>query len=496
MHEDAATEFEHRMGDCPRAVSLLVLFWGLGLLVACGDDAPSLASLPDPPRIAHTAVVEEGGPIFRSIIVELDRPAGLLVEYWTNDTPHLRLREEASREQHNLFIPRLRADRVYRYEAWALGEFGVSDRPQVGTFSTGSLPEGLREIEVVTHGTPTFPLTMMEAITPMRPYYPFVVDREGHIVWYRRAGRRSAGFTRLADGTFVFNTRDALEVVTLRNEVVARLDAAEAGARSGITPFSIHHDVIRTPDNTVLMLVQDTVLLNDTIWTGDAIWEWDPASESLEKKWAAKDFFDPDRDRGPRSRPGDWLHANSLHLGPRGNVIVSLFWLHEVFSIAPDFQSLEWRLGGPKSSFTVKSNAMEAGQHTAAEVHPNRILMFDNGWNRSTGLYSRALEMEIDGEADMARIAWEFRPSPDIYAPVISSARRLENGNTLVGFGMTEGSFGGATGPISVFEVTPDKRVLWRLDVVRGLELIYRTTHLSTLGGEVEVEGPSNQSRR
>jgi len=71
-----------------------------------------------------------------------------------------------------------------------------------------------------------------------------------------------------------------------------------------------------------------------------------------------------------------------------------------------------------------------------------------------------------------------------------SSASRLENGNTLVGFGMAEDSEHGATGPIAVFEVTPENRVLWKLEVVEGVKFVYRATPLSTLGGEVEVDGP------
>ena len=92
------------------------------------------------------------------------------------------------------------------------------------------------------------------------------------------------------------------------------------------TLLNTHHDVIVTPDNTVLFLAIDTGTVNDTVWEGEAIWEWDPATDVLTKRWTAKDFLTPKTDRGARTVPGDWLHANSLSIGPRGNILVSFVW--------------------------------------------------------------------------------------------------------------------------------------------------------------------------
>lgn len=452
------------------------------LVVGCADDPA--APPPTLPEVTFAAVSEAGGPIFREVEVHLDGSAGARVEYWSEEGPRLRLESEEGAAEHTLFLGRLRAEHTYEYEIRGVASDGQLGPSVTGSFGTGPLPEDLREIEIATIGGPTYPLTMIEAVDPSRPFYPFIVDERGYIVWYREAEAGSTGFTRLEDGSFVFNTMGGLRVVSPRNEVVGRLVKSEAAVRTGIDPFTIHHDVVRTPDNTVLMIVHDTTMVNDTIWTGEAIWEWDPATDRLEKKWSSKHFFDPRVDRGSRTTPEDWLHANSLAIGPRGNILMSLFWLHEVFSIAPDYGSIEWRLGGPASSFQVEDDAMEAGQHTASEVGPDRILMFDNGRERSRGLYSRALEMAIDRESGTATAAWEFRPRPDIYAPIISSARRLENGNTVVGFGMAEGSFEGATGPLAVFEVTPEGHVAWRLEIVEGVGFMYRATPLFTIAGE------------
>lgn len=209
----------------------------------------------------------------------------------------------------------------------------------------------------------------------------------------------------------------------------------------------------------------------------------------LERRWETGAFFSPETDRGPLSRPGDWVHANSLSIGPRGNTIVSFFFISEVVSIAPNFQSLEWRLGGAASTFS-STDFLQVGQHTAAEVDTDRVLVFDNGWPGTRddgGMYSRALEVRLDREAGTAHIAWEFRPQPDIFAPIISSARRLPNGNTVVNVGTTAGFAGlPATGPSSTFEVTPDGRVIWRM-VVDGSSPIYRATPIGDIAGEEEI---------
>jgi hypothetical protein len=202
-------------------------------------------------------------------------------------------------------------------------------------------------------------------------------------------------------------------------------------------------------------------------------------------RWRWGDYLYPATHGGPRSRRDDWLHANAISLGPRGNVLVSFYWLHEVLSIAPGWDAVEWRLGGPASTFAGVDDAMEAGQHTPAEVEPDRVLLFDNGLDRQHGLFSRALEVRLDRGARTAEVVWEFRPAPDIHAPIVSSARRLPNGNTLVNFGLAAGLFGGtATGPLAFFEVTPDLRVPWRMEVLEGAELVYRATPLASIAGE------------
>jgi len=425
--------------------------------------------------------VIDAGSILKTLSITLDRPSSVVVEYWTEGADRLRVTSDANETSHDVFVPRLRSASVYDYEVTTVSSLGGFGAIFPGTFDTEALPSYLSDLRFQVIGEATFPLLMLS-------YKSVMIDTDGNIVWYRVDGKGTAGFARFPDGDFVFQTNQGLEVVTPMSEVVATLTEDDAAARTGRTGFNMHHDVTVTPDETVLVLVRaGTATVRDTAWVGDEIWEWDPVSDDLTLRWAASDFFSPDTDRGAGSRPDDWIHANSLSIGPRGNYLVSFFFLSEVTSIAADFQSIEWRLGGPASSFTVAEDAMEAGQHTAVEVSPNRVLLFDNGLGRASGeLFSRGLELELDQAAGTAETVWEFRPRPDIYAPIVSSARRLANGNTVVGFGPSPG-LRDASGPIATYEVTRGNRVLWQVVVEASTRRIYRSTPLYQIAGEEVV---------
>jgi hypothetical protein len=125
-------------------------------------------------------------------------------------------------------------------------------------------------------------------------------------------------------------------------------------------------------------------------------------------------------------------------------------------------------------------------QHTAEEIAPGRVLLFDNGRDRPGGLFSRALELELNLASGTAAKVWEFRPQPTNYAPIVGSTRRLVNGNTVSNFGTARGVVG-ASGPMAVYETTPGGSVTWILRI-EGAELLnYRATPLRDIAGEVVV---------
>ena len=164
---------------------------------------------------------------------------------------------------------------------------------------------------------------------------------------------------------------------------------------------------------------------------------------------------------------------------PRGNILVSVHYFNQVLSLAPDWRSIEWRLGGVRATIPVASADGFSGQHTAREIAPGRVILFDNG--RDRGANSRVLEFAIDG-ASATRV-WEWSPKRPNFASAVSSARRLANGNTLVAFGMSAGR-SDSSGPTEAFEVSATGSELWHM-VVSGTTTMFRVEPLTSIAGEV-----------
>jgi hypothetical protein len=431
----------------------------LRLLPLCVAACTSATDAAGPTIVSAELAV--AGPLVQALTLELASVSAVEVEYWTEGSPRLVVRS-APAISHRLELTRLRPAATYRYEIGGTGEGG--------SFLTESLPDDLAQIRFTASGTPTVPLVLLHVSTEAAFHGYVIVDASGAVVWYARNADFPFGATRRGNGNFVFMDRvTGLREVTPAGEVVAEL-------AQDLTSREMHHDVIATPANSLLFLAFDTREWNGATLKGEAIWEWWPDGGQVEKRWTSWDHLSPEWDRG---RIGvEWLHANSLSIGPRGNVLVSVHYLDQVISIARGWEEIEWRLGGVNATISVPGDARFSGQHTAAEVAPNRVLLFDNGTARAGP--SRALELDISG-SEASRI-WAWGATPDNYAFAVSSARRLSNGNTLVAFGMRDqliGSYGGT----EVYEVTAADEPVWHLRV-EGVSVQYRAEPIWSIGGE------------
>ena len=152
-------------------------------------------------------------------------------------------------------------------------------------------------------------------------------------------------------------------------------------------------------------------------------------------------------------------------------MLLSFHYINQVISIAPDWKSIQWRLGGVRPTIAVPADQQTSAQHTAAELSPNRILMFDNRTDLQPP-YSRAVEYVIDPGGGTAKQVWQWKAPNDNYASAVSSARRLANGNTLIAFGMQKGR-NGSSGPTEAYEVAPDGSIKWHM-VVDGVMTTFR----------------------
>jgi hypothetical protein len=426
------------------------------LLLACTDVIETR-----PPAVLSLELAESG-PLVRTLEIGLEQPAPVTVVYQTDDGPALEIVSPQAL-RHRVPLGRLRSARTYHFEV-----VGTSHR---GTFQTDDLPPDLAQVGLAVAGVPSVPLVLVHLFQPDGFKGYAVTDAVGEVVWYWRTEDFPFGMTRRENGNFVFmdKQRGLVEVDPL-GSVVHEL-AQDAMQRE------MHHDVIATPANTLLFIAFDTREVEGTLVKGEAIWEWWPETDDVVKRWTSWDHMSVTADRGPRFGT-EWMHANALGIGPRGNVLLSVHYWNQVVSIAPGWRDIEWRLGGVNATIAVPEDEQFSGQHTAREVAPGRVVLFDNRVER--GDYSRAVEFELMGDRGEKR--WEWSATPPNFASAVSSARRLPNGNTLVGFGMSEGTVG-SSGPTEVFEVTPDGDVVWHL-VLSDVWIMYRAEPLWTIAGE------------
>jgi hypothetical protein len=330
------------------------------------------------------------------------------------------------------------------------------------------VPADLAAIKFTATGTltPKYALVHLYAEQGFKGYA--LVDSAGRIAWHYRTKDYPFGADRRKNGNFVFMDKGyGLVEVDRAGRVVHELKQRDP-------ENEMHHAIVVTPRDTVLYLTFDTQDFNGKRLKGEAIWEWNPDTGADVKRWRSWDFMDPALDRSARTA-GEWLHGNSLYVGPAGNILLSCHYINQVISIAPDWKSVQWRFGGVRATITVPAPQQTSAQHTAAELSPNRLLMFDNRTDLQPP-YSRAVEYLIDGST--AKQIWEWKAPNNNYASAVSSARRLANGNTLVAFGMEKGR-NGSSGPTEAYEVTSNGEIKWHL-VVDGVMTTFRVEPITS----------------
>ena len=481
--------------------------------------APALTPLRTPlaaPAVLSTSpAIRADNSLIAEISVTLDRPAQVYVEYENAVAGRFRTMATASpAKQHVVPVVRLRPSTAYRYQAFAIDEEGRVSAGVGGTFTTGELPEVLAALEFAVEGRPTPELILLDH-RDVASSYIVVLDGDSKIVWYYAspnplpdvpyaimAVRQKPNYNLVY---YVGNPPQpcCLREITPTGEIVDSLSYSEF---DGVP----HHDHLVLPDNQVLYIASTHRIIDDTAQGGDAetpvegdsLRIWDQDTGITREVWNAFDsigtdvrvHWAPGHGAGhspPGGIPGqpslrgalkpiEWTVANSLSVGPRGNYIVSFLTLEQIISISPDFKRIEWTLGGPNSDYVfIDPNDRPYKFHSVSELPNGNLLIFDNGQGRPEeegGEYSRVIELVLDRYDLRVTKAWEYRPEPDLFARIQSSAFRLDNGNTLVSFD---------TDPRVLVEVDESGAEVWKL-VISGTGRVrgYRAYPFSSIMGE------------
>jgi hypothetical protein len=167
----------------------------------------------------------------------------------------------------------------------------------------------------------------------------------------------------------------------------------------------------------------------------------------------------------------DYVHGNAIEVDNDGNLIISSRHLDEITKINRTTGDIMWRFGGKHNEFTFLGDTLHfTYQHAVRRISNGNITIYDNG-NFHTPNYSRAVEYSLDEVNKTATLVWQYKNTPIIFGSWGGYVQRLENGNTLIGWG--------GTSP-AVTEVKPDGTVVFEAMYPSGVYTYraYKFTHV------------------
>ena len=285
------------------------------------------------------------------------------------------------------------------------------------------------------------------------PYGPMIIDRHGELVWFRplAAGRQVTNFSTanyrgepvLAwwEGTVLQSGYGRGEAVLVDRSYreIARVRAA--GGR-----WMDMHALLLTPAGTALFTCHPRLVQADLSSIGGSsytnvfeaiIQEVDIATGRLVMEWRSLEHIPLDESEEPLSEPYDYLHPNSIHQLPDGNLLVSARHTWAVYKLDRRTGNVIWRLGGKRSDFQIDPSARFAWQHDARQRGERELTVFDNGSNGPilTEHVSRGLVLGLDESRKTVKLRAAY-PSPQrLSAGAMGSVQILPSGRVVVGWG-------------------------------------------------------------
>jgi len=293
------------------------------------------------------------------------------------------------------------------------------------------------------------------------PVVAALVDELGRYRWYHQISEAFIGWDNAltaVDGGILFGGSAGMHTERL----------AWDGSTIWRAPRQSHHEAILLDDRRLLQLGLRADC-PDGIPVGVPLVMFDVETEEQLWTWNLCEHY------APASNFQDWDHTNGIGVFPDGeHIVVSARKQSLLFRVDLVTNELEWTMGfggrpyeGWNTDFEMAEADRFQEQH-APEVQTNgNILIFDNGdcsacppdvrFEYARG-YSRAVEIAYETDTWTAEVVWEFRPDPDIYAPIWGDADRLANGNTLVTFGRLS-----QRNTSHVVETTAGGTIVWEL---------------------------------
>jgi hypothetical protein len=469
-----------------------------------------------------TARMDADNSLIFRIQGSVERSGKVTVEYWSDGTnPLVTSPVPTKGNNFSVQVMRLRAATKYNFKVFLEQSANSRLLQYEGNFTSGPLPKGLENAKFdLVKGKPTYGLVLLD-FNDSDFNGIVMIDSDNKIVWYYQNNNQVFAIAQRDNHELVFNenagvmgysmtdiTPDGRKIHSV-NDILENGEICQPHGRW-------HHELLLRPGNKIWTLGSEirpvSVSGNHSLQTGDTIEEWNISTGKVTRLVSLFDLLDPVKDRTDDSNittgflwqgrqnqyaglVADWTHSNSLTVLPDGKIMVSVRHLNQIIAINPDFKGIAWRLGGPESDFTFPNpNDQFYHQHYVRMLPDGHIILFDNGNFRPDnegGRYSRALELELDFNTMQAHKVWEHRQNPDLYASAVGSAVRLENGHTLLIYGIATVK---DPGILTLVEADKDGNAVAIIRISSpGKTVQYRAIPIETINGETKVQPDSKR---
>lgn len=138
----------------------------------------------------------------------------------------------------------------------------------------------------------------------------------------------------------------------------------------------------------------------------------------------------------PGAATYDPFHMNSIALDPAGNLLISFRNLNTLYDVNSQTGSVNWRLGGKRSAFTMGSGTDFFGQHDAEYASPTTIRLFDNNIDVTRQLGDSSIKwIRIDPVRHTATLVRNQTHPDGLATAATGNAQALPDGNTFGSWG-------------------------------------------------------------
>jgi len=321
-------------------------------------------------------------------------------------------------------------------------------------------------VSVLRQTSPGYLFLSDQGWTRTVPSDLLILTNSGQPVFARELPAFAYDFKPQPDGTLTYYTDDVMKFLVM-DRTCTVIDTI--AARNGYVTDP--HDLRILPNGHALLLGLDDETVdmskvvpggytNATV-VGYVIQELDSARDVV-FQWRSWDHYSI-ADAWNIALTGAWIdyvHGNALEVDTDGNIIFSSRHLNEVTKIDRETGNIIWRLGGAHNQFRFVNDAIGFSyQHAVRRIANGDITMFDNG-DFHVPVFSRAVEYRLDTAAMTATLVWQYRDTPDVDGYAMGYVQRMDNGNTLIGWG--------AANP-TVTEVAPDGTKLYEMSFDSGV---------------------------